>query len=182
MALNVGFLTSKNIPEHDNMLTPYYGVDPIVKYIPKDKIIWCPFDKEYSAFYQTFIRGGWNVVKSHLDDGKDFFKYEPEEWDIIVSNPPYSIKDTIIERVYKLNKPFALLLPLNSLQGRKRYKCFKNGVQLLSFDDRIGYHNAYSMDRTIESTPFASAYFCRNILPKDLIVEHLEKYDCSLEL
>lgn len=99
-----------------------------------------------------------------------------------MSNPPYSIKDTIIERVYKLNKPFALLLPLNSLQGRKRYKCFKNGVQLLSFDDRIGYHNAYSMDRTIESTPFASAYFCRNILPKDLIVEHLEKYDCSLEL
>lgn len=64
MALNVGFLTSKNIPEHDNMLTPYYGVDPIVKYIPKDKIIWCPFDKEYSAFYQTFIRGGGGMLLS----------------------------------------------------------------------------------------------------------------------
>ena len=124
--------------------------------------------------------GGYNVINSHIDEGKDFFEYEPNSWDIIVSNPPYSIKDSIIERVYELNKPFALLLPLDSLQGQRRYKSFKYGIQLLSFDCRIGYHRMYSMDKTIEGTPFASAYFCRNLLPKDLIIEHLEKYDCSL--
>ena len=125
--------------------------------------------------------GGFNCVKSHIDDGKDFFKYEPDEWDIIISNPPYSIKDAIIERVYNLNKPFALLLPLDSLQGKRRYECFKNGVQLLSFDNRIGFHRLHSMDKTIESTPFASAYFCKDVLPKDLIVEHLEKYEQELQ-
>ena len=83
--------------------------------------------------------------------------------------------------MYELNKPFALLLPLGSLQGRRRYKSFKNGIQLLSFDNRVGYHTIDSMDKTIEATPFASAYFCRDILPKDLIVEHLEKYEKSLQ-
>lgn len=55
---NTGYLTSKRTPEAQEMYTPYYAVEPIVKYIPKDKKIWCPFDKEWSAFYQTFTRGG----------------------------------------------------------------------------------------------------------------------------
>lgn len=136
--------------------------------------------KNGHRFIKHLFGGGYNVIKSHIDEGKDFFEYEPNSWDVIVSNPPYSIKDSIIERVYELNKPFALLLPLDSLQGQRRYKSFKNGIQLLSFDCRIGYHRMHSMDKTIEGTPFASAYFCRNLLPKDLIIEHLEKYDRSL--
>ena len=75
-------------------------------------------------FTKHSFGGGYRVVRSHIDEGKDFFKYEPEEWDILISNPPYSIKDAIIKRVYELNKPFALLLPLNSLQGKQRYKYF----------------------------------------------------------
>ena len=180
MALNKGFLVSSKTPEHQEMFTPYYMVEPIVKYIPKDKTIWCPFDKEWSAYYQIFVQNGYSVVRSHIDEGKDFFNYEPDEYDVIISNPPYSIKDAIIERVYELGKPFALLLPLDSLQGQRRYKCFKNGIQLLSFDCRAGFHRAWSMDKTIEGVPFASAYFCKDLLPKDLIIEHLEKYDKRL--
>ena len=58
MGLNVGFLTSGKTVEHQETFTPYYAVDPILKYVKKEKIIWCPFDKEWSAFYQTFVRGG----------------------------------------------------------------------------------------------------------------------------
>lgn len=180
MAQNIGFLTSSKTPEHQEIYTPYYAVEPITKYVPKDKIIWCPFDKEWSAFYQTFVRGGYKVVKSHIDNGENFFTYEPDSWDIIISNPPFSIKDAIIERVYELNKPFAILLPLNSLQGQRRYDSFRKGLQLLSFDCRIGFHRASSMDRVIEGTPFASAYFCKDLLPKDLIIEHIEKYEHRL--
>lgn len=32
----------------DESYTPAYGVKPILKYIPEDAIIWCPFDKEES--------------------------------------------------------------------------------------------------------------------------------------
>lgn len=124
--------------------------------------------------------GGYNVVRSHIDDGQDFFKYEPDDYDIIVSNPPFTIKDKILERLYELEKPFAILLPLNSLQGQSRFKYFERGLQLLSFDQRIGYHNVNSMDKTVEGSPFATAYFCRNLLPRDLIIEKLGKFDRSL--
>ena len=115
-----------------------------------------------------------------MKDGQDFFKYEPSSWDIIISNPPFSIKDKIIERLYSFDKPFAVLLPLNSLQGKTRYKYFEQGIQLLSFDSRICYHNPNNMKIVIKGTPFASAYFCRGLLPKDLIVERLNTYERSL--
>ena len=180
MANNKGYLTAATTNESNEMYTPYYAVEPILKYIPKDKKIWCPFDKEWSAFYQSFKRGGYNVIRSHLDDGKDFFEYQPYDYDIIVSNPPFSIKDKILERLYSLNKPFAILLPMNSLQGKSRYKFFKQGVQLLTFDQRIGYHNQSNWDIPVEGSPFATAYFCRNILPRDLIIEELHKFNKTL--
>lgn len=180
MGLNIGHLTSSNTPEAQEMYTPYYCVDPIMEYIPKNKKIWTPFDKEWSSFYQSFLRGGYKVIRSHIDDGQDFFTYEPDEYDIIVSNPPFSIKDKILQRLYELDKPFAILLPLNSLQGKSRYKFFKNGIQLLAFDQRVGYHNQNNMVTPVEGSPFATAYFCKDILPKDLIIKELKKYEKPL--
>jgi len=167
--------------KNDEMYSPYYSVDPILKYIPKSKKIWCPFDKEWSAFVQSFRRGGYSVTRSHIDDGQDFFEYEPDDYDVIVSNPPFSIKDKILERLYELNKPFAVLLPTNSLQGKKRYELFKQGIQLLCFDSRIGFHYPDCMDVPKSWNSFSSSYFCRDVLPRDLIIEKLEKYDCPLK-
>lgn len=100
---------------------------------------------------------------------------------MIVSNPPFSIKDKILERLYELNKPFAVLLPTNSLQGKKRYELFKQGIQLLCFDSRIGFHSPDSMNVAKEGNCFSSSYFCRDVLPRDLIIEKLNKYDCPLK-
>ena len=180
MANNVGYLTAKSTDESNEMYTPYYAVQPIIKYVQKDKKVWCPFDKEWSAFYQSFTSGGYSTIRSHIDEGQDFFEYQPDEYDVIISNPPFSIKDKILKKLYELDKPFAILLPLNSLQGKSRFRYFEKGIQLLTFDQRIGYHNQSSMDIAIEGSPFASAYFCRDVLPKDLIIEHLEKYERSL--
>lgn len=47
MALNIGYLTSDTTKEGDSLFTPYYAVDHIIKYLPKDKIIWCPFATAY---------------------------------------------------------------------------------------------------------------------------------------
>lgn len=86
----------------------------------------------------------------------------------------------MLERLYSFNKPFAILLPLNSLQGKARYKYFKDGIQILSFDARIGYHNKEHMDSAMGGGPFATAYFCRDLLPRDLIVEKLVTYERPL--
>ena len=82
--------------------------------------------------------------------------------------------------MYAFNKPFAVLLPLNSLQGKKRYEYCKQGIQLLSFDSRICYHNNKNMDKVIKGSPFSTAYFCGDLLPKDLIVEKLNQYEKAL--
>ena len=176
--LNIGYLTSSK--NKDEAYTPYYAANPIIKYIDPNLIVWCPFDQEWSAYVRLLRENGNRVITSHIDKGLDFFNYEPEYYDIIISNPPFSCKDEVIERLYELNKPFAILLPLNSLQGRNRYENFKNGVQLLSFDQRIDFHDPNNMDKPNKGTPFASAYFCRDLLPNDLILEHLEKFDRSL--
>ena len=75
------------------------------------------------------------------------------------------------------NQDFAVLLGEDL---GARFDVVKNGVQLLSFDQRIGFHTSKSMAEPIEGSPFASAYFCRDFLPRDLIVEKLDKYDRPL--
>ena len=68
----------------DEAYTPDYGVTPILKYIPKDARVWCPFDKAESEFVKQ-ISQTHSVEYSHIDDGKDFFTYEPFHWDVMVS-------------------------------------------------------------------------------------------------
>lgn len=82
----------------DEQYTPAYAVAPIIKYIPGNKIVWCPFDTEHSEYVLALKAAGIRVVHSHILTGEDFFVYEPEEWDLIVSNPPFSIKQKVVER------------------------------------------------------------------------------------
>ena len=61
----------------DEAYTPEYGVTPILKYIPEDAIVWCPFDKVESQFVQQIGQTN-QIVMSHLDTGQDFLTWEPE--------------------------------------------------------------------------------------------------------
>ena len=68
--------------DNDECYTPPYGVQPILKYIPKDVKVWCPFDKAESEFVKQ-ISQTHSVEYSHIDEGKDFFTYEPYHWDVM---------------------------------------------------------------------------------------------------
>ena len=82
---------------NDECYTPDYGVEPILKYIPKDAVVWCPFDTEESEFVKQ-ISKTHKVIRSHIKDGQDFYTYEPDEhWDVIVSNPPFTNKRKILK-------------------------------------------------------------------------------------
>jgi hypothetical protein len=179
--MNKGYLTCGRDADSDEVYTPYYAVEPIVKYIPKGFTVWCPFDAPWSAFVQLFTERGYAVICSHIDDGHDFFNYTPaEHFDCIISNPPFSKKDGVLKRLYELGKPFAVLMPLNSLQGIGRYRYFKHGIQLLAFDKRIDYHTRENYDFYTRGNHFASAYFCRGLLPESLVLEEITKYDRPL--
>ena len=124
MAINIGYLTANRTSAGDEVYTPYYAVEPLLEFLPKDKVIWCPFDEVWSAYYNCLTEKGYKVVRSSLSEGRDFFKYEPDNWDILVSNPPFSKKDEVLKRAFSFEKPFALLLPVNSIQGKARYRIF----------------------------------------------------------
>lgn len=74
---------------NDECLTPIYAVKPIIKYIKKGSTIWCPFDKDDSNFVKELRSSGFKVISSHIDNGEDFYNYEPKDWDCIISNPPF---------------------------------------------------------------------------------------------
>lgn len=44
MGLNVGYLKARRTVESDGVYTPAYAVKPIIKFIPSNSTIWCPFD------------------------------------------------------------------------------------------------------------------------------------------
>lgn len=95
---------------NDECMTPNYGVKPIVKYIPKEATVWCPFDKENSEFVKQIREAGHKVIATHIDNGQDFYTYEPDEnWDCIVSNPPFTNKRKIFERALSLANHLRLL-------------------------------------------------------------------------
>lgn len=150
---------------NDECYTPFYGVLPILKYIPKDKIVWCPFDTEQSEFVKNIP----NCVFSHIEKGQNFYNYEPEKWDIIISNPPFTNKRLIFERALSFNKPFALLMSNTWLNDSAPKQLFKDkDLQLLMFDKRIEYNNN-------KKITFSSSYYCFNFLPKQILCEKLIK-------
>jgi hypothetical protein len=154
--------------DNDEYYTPSYGVLPILKYIPKDAIVWCPFDTG-DSFFVKLIKKTHRVVYSHIITGKDFFSYTPKKFDVIVSNPPFSNKRKIFERCLGFNKPFALLMTNSWLNDAAPKQLFKDiELQLLMFDKRIEYSEN-------KKVPFSSSYFCYKMLPKQIIMHTLVK-------
>ena len=96
---------------NDEFYTSKETVEKLLKILnlPKNVVIWCPFDKPESEFVRQFSKT-YDVIASHIDNGQDFYKYCPKrKWDLIISNPPFSKKRILIERCMKLKKSFCLL-------------------------------------------------------------------------
>ena len=107
--------------KRDDYNTPIEAFQLIFKYVDKSQKVWCPFfnDGSLSNHLNTL---GVNYIHSNTD----FFTYEPEEYNCIVDNPPYSIKQKVFERCIALEKPFALLVPMDTLDRQYFSKLFKD--------------------------------------------------------
>ena len=153
---------------NDECYTPRYVVKELLPYLPKDKVIWCPFDTKESEFVKVLSEEGFKVVNSHISYGQDYYTYEPNYWDIIVSNPPFTNKRKIFERALSFNKPFALLMSNTWLNDSAPKVLFKEkDLQLLMFRNRIKFLNNGIVNNKIT---FSSSFFCWNLLPKQIII------------
>lgn len=158
---------------NDECITLPYAVYPIVKYIPKGKTVWCPFDTKESNFVKIIKEAGFQVVHSHISEGMDFFAYEPDNWDVIISNPPFTGKRKIFERALSFGKPFALIMSNTWLNDAAPKQLFRDReLQLLMFEERMKFENNGTVQNKIT---FSSSYFCCDFLPKQIIMEKLGK-------
>jgi hypothetical protein len=156
--------------KNDECYTERYAVEPLLDYLEpfRDKIIWCPFDKEESEFVKVFKEYGYNVTFSHIDNQQDFFKYEPDVWDVMISNPPFTNKTEIFKRALSFGKPFALLMNILWLNDATPVKVFKSSgrkLQLLMFDKRMEFKN----QQKGKGINFMSDYFCCDFLPEQIV-------------
>ena len=163
--------------KNDEFFTPTYAIKPILKYIKPDTTIWCPFDTEQSNFVKELRGGGYKVVATHIEQGRDFFKTEPPECDYIISNPPYSIKGDVLQRLFELDKPFAMLVGVVGLfESQKRFNMFKNNeFEIMYFNKRVSYFKDYNDPKPSLNPPFSSVYVCHKMLPKQIVFEKIEK-------
>lgn len=160
--------------KNDEMYTPKKAVLPILEYVKEDWVVWCPFDTEESEFVKEISKTN-KVIASHIDNGEDFYEYEPDEhWDVIISNPPFTRKRYIFERALSFNKPIALLMTnawLNDKYSKWVFYEAERDMQLLMLDKRIHF---IEPDGTIrKKTTFSSSYYCSDFLPRDIVLKEL---------
>lgn len=100
--------------------TPLEAFELIFKYVDKTKRIWMPFYNDGSLSNHLE-----SLEVNYIHSNTDFFTYEPD-FEILIDNPPYSIKQKVFERCIALDKPFALLVPMDTLDRQYFSKLFKN--------------------------------------------------------
>lgn len=153
---------------NDECYTPDYVVESILPWLDKNKVYWLPFDREDSAFVRVLKSNGFKYINSHIDYGQDYYTYEPEHWDAMLSNPPFTNKRGIFKRALSFGKPFALLMSNTWLNDAAPKVLFKDkDLQLLMFRNRIKFMNNGVVNNKIT---FSSSFYCYNFLPKQVIM------------
>ncbi|MHC1722490.1 MAG: hypothetical protein AB9836_04695 [Aminipila sp.] len=154
----------------DHVATPRYVVEDIYDLIDikSFKSIWFPFNHYDSEFKLKGDELKLRYKATHIFDdcGNDFFTTEPPEGcDLLISNPPFSNQNRIIERTFELAdlgkiKSFALLLPLATLETEARAKMYaahEDKLSILIFGKRIKFKGC------INSFNRGCCWICYNI-------------------
>lgn len=157
----------------DEWYTPRDAVELIVPYLQEKRMrkVLCPFDKADSNFVKVLGENGFAVSYSHIETGTDFFKIDNlQGFDAIVSNPPFSKRQKILERLFGAGVPFAMVMNFNGLfDNRKRWELFKaNEFELLVPCGRVKYFNETCKGN---SPQFQSVYVCHGILSQQIVFD-----------
>lgn len=136
----------------DDWNTPIEAWQTILNYIPKETNIMLPFYNDGTALDMLNNLGYHNI--EHKD--VDFFKLDlSASSHLVIDNPPYSIKKKVIEKLKKNGKPFALLLPLHTLE--REYLWGDSALQIIIKKGKFKF-----LKKQQVSTPYKACWFCWN--------------------
>lgn len=177
---------SKDEPkDYDDCQTPPYALEPLLPYL--DQLVdnyftvWEPARGDGQLVEALLDAGyggysGAGVVSSSIQDGQNFFDYEPPLWDCLVTNPPYSIKYDWLKRCYELGKPFALLLPVMTLGAAQAQELFAEyGVQVIFMSPRVDFKMP-SLGYKGNGAQFPTAWFTWQLqLERDMLFASIKE-------
>ena len=131
LSLNTNIIKLKGDNEY---MTPKEVWVSIAHLIPKDKVIFEGFYGDGNS--GKFLKELGFKVESH---DVDFFDDQKFNFDIIISNPPYSIKAKVFKKLAEINKPFMLLVPVSTITKQYLKKYFKDKIQIVIPQKRIQF-------------------------------------------
>jgi len=151
----------------DEFGTPKEAIDILLPYLKKDWIIWeCAWGK--GSLAKHLQKEGFNV--KGLKE-LNFLECKGIKfiggYNCIITNPPYSKKEEFLKKCYELGKPFALLMPLTALEGKKRGELYrKYGISLIIPNKRFNFETPSGKG---SGAWFQTAWFCWKLnLPNQL--------------
>lgn len=165
-------MTSLNIIKKkklDDYNTPLYAWKILLDYLQLDKntIIYEPFYNDSKS--KTYLgKLGYNKV-IHFQE--NFFdNYQKYKYDVIISNPPFSIKKNILKILYMINKPFVLIMPTSIISKLYLKNIFKENIADIQYiipNRRIHFE---LNDNIKNNCPFDTLFFCYKMnLLRDIV-------------
>ena len=102
---------------------------------------------------------------------------ETPNCDYIISNPPYSLKGDVIDRLFEIGKPFAMLVGVVGLfESQHRFNLFKSHeFEKMYLNKRVSYFKDYAEQKPSLNPPFSSVYICSKMLPRTIVFEEIDK-------
>lgn len=120
---------------------------------------WLPFFNDGSIKKEIQQRYNINIIHKK----KDFFSYEPSKYDVIADNPSYCHKELVFKRCLELGKPFALLVPMETIERKYFAEKFRsdNKLQVIIPKKRYEFENSYK--DSSGKIPFKSVWICHRM-------------------
>lgn len=147
----------------DEYYTREEDAETIAQHIIKPMKVWLPFNDRGKAFDKVLKKHGHKVV---CTDGDFFETAPPQGVEAVISNPPFSRKKEVVQRLEALGIKYALIVPFLFLNDGVP---FDYATQFMFFRKRMHF----TFDGGALNKPRTNCVVISNgILTHDLIVIH----------
>lgn len=123
MFIIMALFHTKTFTKNDDYMTPSSAWQAIQHIIPQNKTIWECFYGDGSSG-DNLRELGFDVIHEDMD----FFKNDVG--DVLVSNPPFTIKKEVFTRLKELGKPFIMIAPCSMINTNYIHQLFQKDTDL----------------------------------------------------
>lgn len=155
--------STPNDPQlRDQFLTPNYGTDLIVPFLPKGVHIWECCSGLQNKMANRLQERGFEVTATTIENRYNCLEYLPDKFSYVVTNPPFSLKLKIVKRFIDLELPFAFLIPADwsiwLIEAVENYNC-----ELIVPKRRISYITPTGKSGKQSQAQFHSLWITRHL-------------------